>query len=387
MSIGMTSFMAGYIAGVKLRQHRVVSGEPPTPTENPYLTFSSPEPFTLAVANARKNWDGILEYSTDTTTWTVWDGTTTLASGSDNKLYLRGSGSTKITGMTSSNYRWVLNGSPISCEGDIRTLLDYADPENAIMASYCYSYMFYDCASLASAPMLPATTLTRSCYRNMFYGCTSLIIAPDLPATVLASNCYTSMFNGCVSLVSAPDLPATSVAESCYYSMFYDCTSLVQPPNLPSTMLAESCYENMFYGCTALVQAPALPATTLAPYCYTYMFYKCMSLKEAPQLPATQTAYSCYDGMFNGCTSLMTIPALQATKLDSNCYYAMFYGCKNIKLSETKASEYQTPYRIPVEGTGTTVSSALQSMFTNTGGTFTGTPTINTTYYTANEVV
>ena len=34
-----------------------------------------------------------------------------------------------------------------------------------------------------------------------------------------------------------------------------------------------------------------------------------------------------------------------------------------------------------MSGTGTTATDALTDMFTSTGGTFTGTPEINTTYY------
>ena len=67
----------------------------------------------------------------------------------------------------------------------------------------------------------------------------------------------------------------------------------------------------------------------------------------------------------------------------------MFYGCTKIKLSTTKIGEYQTAYRIPKSGTGTTATDALKNMFSSTGGTFTGTPEINTTYYlsTSNAVV
>lgn len=65
----------------------------------------------------------------------------------------------------------------------------------------------------------------------------------------------------------------------------------------------------------------------------------------------------------------------------------MFSGCTNIKLSTTKTGEYQTAYRIPISGTGMTTTDTLTSMFTGTGGTFTGTPEINTTYYTSNTVV
>ena len=277
----------------------------------PYLTFSSPNSFTLAVNDARKHWDGTLEYSTDTSAWSTWDGTTMLSSatsGSDNVLYLRGTGNTVITG-SSSNYRWVLTGSNIKCIGNIENLLDYATVEagnHPTMASYCYG--------------------------NMFDGCTSLTQTPALPATTLTDYCYYGMFDGCTSLTQAPALPATTLTDSCYTYMFYNCTSLTQSPALHATTLASGCYYSMFYSCTSLTQVPALPATTLANYCYSYMFQ----------------------------------------------------GCTSLKLSSTQTGEYTQKCRIPSSGTGATATNALLYMFASTGGTFTGTPKINTTYYLSN---
>ena len=95
----------------------------------------------------------------------------------------------------------------------------------------------------------------------------------------------------------------------------------------------------------------------------------------------------CYASMFQGCTSLTTAPALPATTLAGYCYYYMFYGCTKIKLSTTLTGIYDKVYRIPTAGTGTTATNALLDMFTSTGGTFTGTPNINTTYYTENTPV
>lgn len=251
----------------------------------PYLTFSSPSSFTLKVNDATKHWGGTLEYSTDTSTWSTWDGTTTLSSatnGSDNVLYLRGTGNTVITG-NSSNYKWVLTGSDIKCVGDIENLLDYATVESGEhpkMKTNCYRYMFSECTSLTQAPALPATTLKEYCYRGMFR----------------------------------------------------DCTALTQAPALPATTLNICCYQSMFSGCTSLAQAPALPATTLA----------------------------------------------------DDCYHSMFRGCASLKLSTTQTGEYTVAYRIPITGTGTAATNALITMFTSTGGTFTGTPEINTTYYLSN---
>jgi len=59
----------------------------------------------------------------------------------------------------------------------------------------------------------------------------------------------------------------------------------------------------------------------------------------------------------------------------------MFFGCSKLKLSTSQTVNYTTSYRIPKSGTGTYANSALGGMFDNTGGTFTGTPSINTTYY------
>ena len=167
------------------------------------------------------------------------------------------------------------------------------------------------------------------------------------------------MFSGCTSLTQAPDLPATTLASNCYFSMFWGCTALAQAPSLPATTLAEECYRSMFSGCTILTQAPALPATTLADFCYV--------------------------DMFEDCTSLTQIPALPVTTLVGHCYASMFWGCTKIKLSSTQTGEYTTAYRIPITGTGTTASSSdLLNMFNRTGGTYTGTPEINTTYYLSN---
>ena len=145
--------------------------------------------------------------------------------------------------------------------------------------------------------------------------------------------------------------------------------------------MAIYCYSSMFQGCTSLTSAPSLPATMLEINCYISMFQGCTSLTSAPSLPATTLANSCYSYMFRGCTSLTSAPSLPATTLAGSCYRYMFSGCKKIKLSATASGTYTKAYRIPKSGTGTTGSSALSDMFANTGGTFKGTPTINTTYY------
>lgn len=102
------------------------------PEGKSYLTFSSPNSFTLAVGDATKHWDGALEYFDSNKTWTIWDGTTTL-SAVDNDgeyvLYLRGTGNTKFSYYDTNldDYiPWVISGTDVRCNGNIETLLDYA---------------------------------------------------------------------------------------------------------------------------------------------------------------------------------------------------------------------------------------------------------------------
>lgn len=233
----------------------------PLPAAGEYLTFSSPNPFTVATSNATKNWDGMLEYYDETGHWATWDGigaihsiTTELGEA----VFIRGSVNTVITGNAAAK-KWVIDGSNVSCIGNIESLLDYG-------------------------------------------------------------------------VVERGDHPS----------------------------MGNHCYAYMFYGCTSLTRSPSLPATMLADYCYYYMFYNC--------------------------TSLCAIPSLPATTLRQFCYRQMFYGCSKVRLSATATGEYllSATYRIPTSGTGTTDNYALTYMFRNTGGTFTGTPAINTTYYLSN---
>ena len=311
----------------------------PKPDGESYLTFSSKNSFTLSTNVIEKTWDGTLEYFNSDETWTVWDGSrwhplSAAYNGTEYVLYLRGTGNTVITGYSQTS--WELNGSDIACIGNIETLLDYSTVESG-----------------------QHPTMDKACYFRMFEGCTILTHAPALPATTLSTICYGSMFEGCTSLTHAPALPATTLEISCYLDMFKGCTSLTHAPALPSTTLANYCYENMFYGCTSLTHIPELPATTLAE--------------------------SCYSGMFYGCTSLIRAPALPVTALANKCYYYMFTGCTSLKLSTTKTEEYTQEYRIPYSGNGAIPDEAVYSMFTSTGGTFTGTPEINKTYYLSSD--
>ena len=142
----------------------------------------------------------------------------------------------------------------------------------------------------------------------------------------------------------------------------------------PPTNVDSYAFNGMFYNCTNLTTAPSLPATSITTCSYWYMFYGCTSLKVAPELPAKTLAFGCYYSMFEGCTSLETAPELPATTLNEQCYRFLFKGCSKLKVNtSTGCKIFTCPSSIP--------SNAVTDMFTNTGGSFTGTPTAGTTYY------
>ena len=362
------------------------------------IEFSSVVPFTISKS---LNWDGTIEYLANGTTWTTWDGSaiSSILDVSKYVLYLRGTGNTYVKGNgTTSDFKINTNGLA-HIAGNIENLLDYqtvANNQHPSMAAYCFQYLFINVSNLASVDpdFLSATTLSDHCYYNMFYGCSGLTQIPKLPATSLASYCYASMFQSCTGLTELPagSLPATNLATHCYDRMFASCSNLTTLAStlLSATSLATYCYSYMFLSCTSLQTLPAglLPATSLESYCYESMFRSCSGLLNLPNglLNATTLATYCYRYMFYGCSKLVDLPKLAATTLKNNCYQYMFGSCSAIKLSTTQVDEYQTEYRIPSSGTGTTASSALTNMFTNTGGSFSGSPAINTTYYTSNTV-
>jgi len=140
--------------------------------------------------------------------------------------------------------------------------------------------------------------------------------------------------------------------------------------------LADNCYSSMFYGCMSLTQPPTLPATILKGCCYADMFRGCTALTNAPALPAVALANSCYEGMFYDCTALTAPPELPATTLADRCYAWMFYECTALELSTAAPGK---EWKIPA--TSTMAVNWGMDMFTGTGGTLQGQPTLNTMYY------
>ena len=418
-----------YTFSKEVHPNGTIAGKSYALDARPYLTFTADQPQTFKVSTKNSyTLDESIQYSLNGGVWTKLDVGTKITFGGDNgALRLRGK-SSGGTASADNKYAFISFGDSkvkVTCSGDIRTLVDYDNyvtvstanarfcflfkecaslttaPElpATTLADYCYKSMFYKCAGLTTAPELPATTLADYCYSNMFAYCTGLTIAPELPATTLAPYCYCAMLYLCDSLTTAPELPVMTLAESCYrqmfvgtslttapklpattmapycyYQMFWDCDGLTTAPELPATTLAERCYQEIFRDCDGLTTAPELPATTLAPYCYADMFYGSDGLTTAPELPATVLADYCYYQMFKGCTDLIVAPELPATTLAAGCYGQMFWDCKkldNITMLATDipANNCLTQWVNGVASTGTfTKAAAMTSLTTGVSG-------------------
>lgn len=398
---------------------------PVLPDENSCITFKSIDSFNL---NVLKNyWNGELEYSTNGSTWYPLSKQTVSADkiSSEYYVFLRGKGNTSFfqEGNSGLNYsQFILGGSSkaVECSGNIMTLLDYTDPNNAVMDDYCFYKLFSNCRYLVKAPDLPSQTLSPYCYANMFEECRQLKVAPKLPAktlkefcyfhmfenctnletvpsfeaTTVANNCCERMFSGCVKLVSIPEvLPATTLAAACYASMFEYC-GLKKAPRLPATIIPPSAYHGMFQQCNSLESAPDLPAKEIDQYGYAQMFLNCSSLKTMPNMAAESIGNFGCNGMFLGCTELVNLPdeftaktlntsalsymfwgctkittvsKIHATEIFGSCFEGMFYECASLKIRETSSVTANTF----LENVTDSVMTYYKNMFTGTAGTTT----------------
>lgn len=173
-----------------------------------------------------------LEISTDGKTWSDYtfagngDGTTLNLTNVWDKVYMRNKSENATSFSTSTNNRYQFDISwQVRCSWDVTYLL-CKNGTDTLLGGYCFTYLFFQCLWLITAPSLPATTLTGSCYQRMFYGCTNLTTAPSLPATTLIDYCYAYMFYSCENLITLPQLPATTLPIQCYYQMFRYCSKI-----------------------------------------------------------------------------------------------------------------------------------------------------------------
>jgi len=323
--------------------------------EPDYLTFTAVENTTVSFSiNGTLDTDPTLQYSKNNGAWQDYTFTSP-----DNSIDLNAGETIRFKAKNSTNSSFSKSGTDyiffrstnkVSASGNVMSLIDSTCSSTTIPNDYCFSYLFYNCSTLTTAPSLPATTITKGCYYGMFEGCSSLKYAPELlPATTLKEECYQRMFNSCTDLINAPELPATTLDKRCYKAMFAECSSLEEAPELPATNLADECYNSMFNYCTSLIEAPDLPAKVMTEGCYSNMFCECGNLIVGPEMFPTTLATGCFEYMFGSCSNLNVQTVANASRANVILPGAgnledeapgMFQGTQNITEYDTPAGNY-----------------------------------------------
>ena len=369
------------------------------------IRFYSSSSFKVKLANrgGTASWDGAIQYSSAlgwlsyTANNEITATQVTYGNGlSRYEISFRGVGNTHLAtenGVTYSS-TFTITGTDVYCDGDLLYLLDYNASPSYSAANYTYAYLFYSCTALKSAPKMTLATLPSYCYSYTYYDCTNLTADPTLSYTGFVSgstnNCQ-YMFRYCgFRSVTMPVL--STFTNYCYRSMFSGCSSLVSTPSLlpnnSTVTLGSYCFSYMFRDCTSLTDADFTDnlfttsistvgnsSSTIGTYSLSYMFYGCTAITFATVVVSPRFT-----------TTWFNIPDLAITTLNSNCYRQMFYNCSSLKFASnttvTSGGRYSQTYRIPKLGTASgTTTNATYQMLTGTGGTFTGTPTLGTTYY------
>lgn len=150
-----------------------------------------------------------LEYSLDGLSWNTFNSDVTITLAEGESAYFRGN-NTRLASSTSSVTKFVMTGS-LAGSGNIMSLLygKNISGQTTIPNTYCFAYLFHNCAALKTSPIFPATTLKSWAYYSTFEGCTNLTQCPDLPAVTTNTRCYEGMFKTCRSITYCKMLAKT----------------------------------------------------------------------------------------------------------------------------------------------------------------------------------
>lgn len=187
----------------------------------PYVTFSAESEQKFKMTTKGDYIISGLQYSVNNGNWTdVTANQDVTFGGTNGNLRLRGK---SIGGTSEKNDDGVLtkyatiqfttSDVPVSCIGDIRTLVDYEDYKNVYTPWVRFGYLFQNCTQLTSAPILPITQLADYCYHQMFKDCSNLKSVTMLATDVSASNCLTDWLKDAGTQATSRTLKVNSKEE------------------------------------------------------------------------------------------------------------------------------------------------------------------------------
>ncbi len=233
------------------------------------------------------------------------------------------------------------------------------------------SYRFYYMYKLRSVVLPNTAAVTNMTY--MFQNCSSLQTVPLLNIKTTGTIDMSSMFNNCYSLQTVPLFNTAAVTNM--GSMFQNCYSLQTVPLFNTAAVTNMSY--MFYGCYSLQTVPLF--NTSAVTSMSNMFNNCYSLQTVPLF--NTAAVTNMGSMFSGCFSLQSIPAFNVSAITSSSNFgSMVNSCGN--LARIQAKNFRFTFSVASCKLSAT---ALNEIYTNLPTATGQTITVTGNYGTASD--
>lgn len=220
------------------------------------ITSVSSDGTDISLSNFGENEPNI-EYSFDSTNWTLWDYYNIHINEGQN-VFFRGNNADGFN-VNSDQYSTFVISGDANLSGNVTTL----EAHNGVRECKPWSF------------------------RNLFKNATAIIDASKLkfPAVVNVRG-LTNFFAGCSNLVYGPTMEEveeiicdeTTIGYN-LYAMFQNCSSMIMGPTiLKPTTVGYGSYSALFDGCASLVFAPYIKATSIANG-GAYIFRNCSNLQ------------------------------------------------------------------------------------------------------------
>ena len=152
---------------------------------------------------------------------------------------------TEITNLPSGGSSSVVLDGTMKFQGStFSTLPEWLANANGWDNYTTMDYMFYDCKSLTTIPLIDMSKVTNM--NHMFYDCKSLTTIPLIDTSNVTN--MNQMFYDCKSLTTIPLIDTSKVTSM--QSMFLNCKSLTTIPLIDTSKVTTM--ESLVYGCKFL---------------------------------------------------------------------------------------------------------------------------------------
>ena len=184
------------------------------------------------------------------------------------------------------------------CAYSIATSFDGAIQYNDTSNVTDMSYMFSNCFSLTTIPLLDTSNVTNM--YSMFQSCSKLTTIPQLDTSNVTG--MINMFGSCSKLTTIPQLDTSNVTDM--NRMFFNCASLTSVPQLDTSNVTDM--NRMFSNCSRLEEIHMINMKVSFDIHYSTKF-----TREA----LLEIINNCYDLTTLGKTETLTMGSTNLAKL------------------------------------------------------------------------